>query len=227
MNSTILLVDDHGIVRQGMAALLSTTKDLTVVGEAGDGPQAIDIARKLTPDVVMLDLLMPGMNGAAVISAVRAVSPRSKIAVLTSSEDEHLAFAAIEAGAHAFLLKSMAGDDILHAIRRVIDDEAVIHPLITQRILGLVRTMRQPRVDPFAVLSERERDVLRSLAEGASNARLAEMLAISIKTVKTHIGSILAKLELTDRTEAVAFAWRHGLIHQEVRSPEAPAGKQR
>lgn len=226
MNSTILLVDDHGIVRQGMATLLSTTDDLTVVGEAGDGLQAIEIARELTPDVVVLDILMPGMTGVAVIPELRAVSPRSKIAVLTSSEDNELAFAAIEAGAHAFLLKSMAGDEILLAIRRVIHDEVVIHPQVTQRILGLVRTMRQPRIDPFAVLSERERDVLRSLAQGASNARLAETLAISIKTVKTHIGKILDKLELTDRTEAVAFAWRHGLIQQEIPLPDAQVRKQ-
>lgn len=227
MNATILLVDDHGIVRQGMATLLSVTDDLTVVGEACDGPQAIEMARQLAPDLVVLDLLMPGMTGVAVIPVLRASSPRSKIAVLTSSDDDELAFAAIEAGAHAFLLKSMIGDEILHAIRRVIDDEVVIHPQVTQRILGLVRTMRQPRIDPFAVLSERERDVLRSLAQGASNARLAETLAISIKTVKTHIGSILAKLDLTDRTEAVAFAWRHGLIHQEVRLPDAQVRKQR
>lgn len=215
MTNTVLLVDDHAIVRHGMAALLGTTNYLTVVGEAGDGRQAIDIARSLAPQLVIIDLLMPGMDGVTAIRSLRTVSPTSKLAVLTSSEDEELAFSAIEAGAHAFLLKSMSGRDLLEAIRRVLDDEVVIHPSITHGILKMVRRIRQPQVNPFAGLSKRELAVLRALANGASNARLAETLSISVKTVKSHIGSILAKLHLSDRTEAVAFAWRHGLMGED------------
>jgi NarL family two-component system response regulator LiaR len=215
MTSSVLLVDDHDIVRQGLAALLGTTGDLRIIGEAGDGRQAIEMARELAPDLIILDLLMPGMDGVTAIRPLRTVSPASKLAVLTSSEDNELAFAAIEAGAHAFLLKSMSGSELLHAIRRVVDDEVVIHPAITQAILKLVRRIRQPEANPYAGLSERELDVLRALAHGASNARLADTLSISVKTVKSHIGSILSKLHLTDRTEAVAFAWRHGLMQEQ------------
>lgn len=212
MTSRVLLVDDHGVVRQGMTALLGMVDDLDVVGEACDGEQAIELAGALNPELIVVDLLMPGMDGVTAIPALRKVSPASRLAVLTSSDDEELAFAAIEAGAHAFLLKSMSGQELLDAIRRVLCDEVVIHPMITQRLLKVVRRVRQPASDPFKGLSERELDVLRALAEGASNARLAETLSISVKTVKSHVGSILSKLHLGDRTEAVAFAWRHGLM---------------
>ncbi len=212
MSSKILLVDDHDIVRQGMATLLGTTGDFTIVGQAADGKAAIGVARDTQPDLIMLDLLMPRMDGVSAIRSLRTVCPSARIVILTSSEDDELAFAAIEAGAHGFLLKSMSGTELLLAIQRILCDEVVIHPAITQRILKTVRAIRQPEHNPFAPLSERELDILRVLAEGASNARLAETFSISIKTVKSHVSSILAKLHLADRTEAVAFAWRHGLM---------------
>lgn len=215
MSATVLLVDDHSIVRQGMAALLAAVDELELVGEAGDGRTAMEVARTLAPDLVVLDLLMPDTDGVALVRALRLISPQSRLAVLTSSDDDELAFAAIEAGAHAFLLKSMTGDELLAAIERVLADEVVIHPAITQRILRVVRTIRQPEANVFAALSDRELDVLRVLAGGASNARVADTLSISITTVKTHVGSILSKLHLGDRTEAVAFAWRHGLMSRE------------
>jgi DNA-binding NarL/FixJ family response regulator len=213
MNTTVVLVDDHSIVRQGMSALLSTVDELELVGEAGDGKEAIELVRELTPTLVVVDLLMPNTDGVGLIRALRLISPSSRLAVLTSSEDDQLAFAAIEAGAHAFLLKSMSGDELLQAIQRVLADEVVIHPAITRRILSVVRSIRRPEENAFASLSERELDVLRVLADGASNARVADTLSISVTTVKTHIGNILSKLHLGDRTEAVAFAWRHGLMN--------------
>lgn len=212
MKSRVLLVEDHDIVRQGMAALLGASGDFSIVGEAPDGKAAIAEARTLQPDLIMLDLLMPGTDGVSAIRSLRTVSPDSKVVVLTSSEDDDLAFSAIEFGAHGFLLKSMSGTELLHAIRRIVCDEVVIHPAITRRILNTVRTIRQPEHNPFALLSQRELDILRVLAEGASNARLADVFSISIKTVKSHVSSILSKLHLSDRTEAVAFAWRHGLM---------------
>lgn len=212
MPISILLVDDHDIVRQGLVALLATTNDLAIVGEAGDGHQAVEAARQLQPNLVVIDLLMPGMDGVAAILAIRAISRASRIVVLTSSDDEELAFAAIEAGAHGFLLKSMSGHELLDAVRRVADEEIVIHPAITRSLLKVVQRLRQPEISPFRELSERELDVLRALANGASNARLADTLSISIKTVKTHVGNILTKLHLTDRTDAVAYAWRNGLM---------------
>lgn len=212
MKTSVLLVDDHDIVRQGLAALLGTTEDFVVIGQACDGREAIDAARTLAPELIVLDLLMPSVDGVTAIRSLRTVSPASRITVLTSSEEEEMAFSAIELGAHGFLLKSMSGRELLDAFRRIVDDEVVIHPTITQRVLSVVRRIRQPESNPFAGLSERELDVLRALADGASNARLAETLSISVKTVKTHIGSILSKLYLTDRTEAVAYAWRNGLM---------------
>lgn len=215
MTVTVLLVDDHSIVRQGLAALIDTVGDFRVVGEAADGKQAAEMARTLMPDLIVLDLLMPNTDGVMVVRLLRTISPGSKLAVLTSSDDDELAFAAIEAGAHAFLLKSMAGAQLLDAMQRVLDDEVVIPSAITQRIVKMVRKMRQTEANPFAELSDRELDILRTLADGASNARLADTYSISVRTVKSHVGNILSKLQLNDRTEAVAFAWKNGLVKKD------------
>ncbi len=212
MKTTVMLVDDHAVVRQGVRSLLVLTEDFEVVGEAGDGAQAIDLARELVPDLVVIDLLMPGMDGVTAIRGIRTVSPRSHVVVLTSSEQDELAFAAIEAGAQSFILKTMLGDELLSTLRKAAQGEAVIHPFVARRILHAVRRIREPRHNPFADLTERELEVLRQLGEGGSNARIATALHISEKTVKSHIGNVLAKLHLADRTEAVAFAWRQGLM---------------
>lgn len=217
MKISILLVDDHAIVRQGMASLLGMTEEFVVVGQASDGTAAIDMAQHLLPDIVLLDLLMPGIDGAQAIRRIREVSPRSQIAVLTSVDDDELAFAAIEAGAHSYLVKAMSGEQILDALRRMTLGEPVVHASIAQRLLQRVRATPKVKVDPFASLTERELQVLKALAEGASNIRIAKMLHIGESTVKTHIGNVLAKLYLADRTEAVAFAWREGLL-----APKSP-----
>lgn len=209
---SVVLVDDHAIVRQGLNSLLGTTPDFEVVGEAGDGTGAIQAARELKPDIVIIDLLMPGTNGVTAIRAIRQSSPHTIVAVLTSSEDVEFALASIEAGAHAFFLKSMSGDELLAGLRRLQYDDIVIPPLLARHLRQAADHATARRSDPFANLTERELEVLRALANGASNARLAQLLAISEKTVKSHIGNILAKLELSDRTEAVAFAWRNGLM---------------
>jgi len=209
---SVLVVDDHDIVRQGLSTLFGATADLAVVGEAGDGQAAIDAACRLRPDLIMMDLLMPGVDGVTAIRSLRTACPDAKLAVLTSCEDEDMAFAAVEAGSHAFLLKSMVAAELLQAVRRIMAGEVVIHPSITHRLLGAMRRMKQPQLSPFAALSERELGVLRALAHGASNSGLADSLGISEKTVKSHVGSILAKLQLGGRTEAVAYAWRHGLM---------------
>lgn len=212
MKTSVLLVDDHAIVRQGLASLLSMTEDFSLVGDAGDGARAIELARELAPDLIVIDLLMPGMDGVTAIRSLKTVSPASQIAVLTSTEDEDLAFSAIEAGAQSFLVKSMSGDALLETLRKIAQGEPVIHSSIAHRILRKVRSVSKQASSPFAALSERELDVLRALAEGASNARIAKTLCISENTVKSHIGNVLSKLYLTDRTEAVAFAWRQGLL---------------
>lgn len=210
--TSILLVDDHDIVRQGLRSLLEFAEEFTVVGEAANGRDAIALAENLKPDIIMLDLMMPEMDGLAAIRAIRSASSLSHIMVLTSSEDDELAFLVIEAGAQSFILKSMLGDELLATLRKIAAGEEVIHPLIARRILKMARTVREPQHDPFAQLTDREKEVLRELAGGRSNAKIALSLNISEKTVKSHISSVLSKLHLSGRTEAVAFAWREGLI---------------
>lgn len=213
MSTSILIADDHDVVREGIRGLLRLDPRFSIVAEAADGDEAVVLARAHAPDVVLLDLMMPGGGGAEVTRAIKAASPRSHVMVLTSSDDDELAFAAIEAGAHSFLLKSMRGEALLQAIERAAAGESTLHPLVAQRILGVVQRLRQPAAaDPFAALTERELDVLRHLAEGGSNAKIAARLGISEKTVKAHLGSVMSKLYLSDRTQAVAFAWRRGLM---------------
>jgi two-component system, NarL family, response regulator LiaR len=212
MKTSVLLVDDHAVVRQGLVSLLAMTDDFEVIGEAPDGAQAVELARKFAPGLVVIDLTMPGMDSVTAIRALKNVSPCSQIAVLASTDDDELAFSAIEAGAQSFLLKSMSGDALLEALGRLGKGESVIHSSIAHRLLRTVRSVRKPVSNPFARLTERELDVLRVLADGASNVRIARKLNISENTVKSHLGHVLAKLFLADRTEAVAFAWRQGLL---------------
>lgn len=211
MKPSILLVDDHAVVREGLASLLAMSGACGEIAHAADGEQAIDMAQRLRPDIVMIDLLMPGMPTAGAIRILRGVVPQAAIVVLTSSEDRKAAFAALEAGAQSFLLKSMGGDEILDALERIAGGTAVIHPSVTSGMVDMLRT-RGTRHDPFHALTPRELDVLAELAKGASNARIAALLAITERTVKAHVSAVLAKLDLNDRTEAVAFAWRHGLV---------------
>lgn len=218
MKTTVLIADDHAIVREGIRSLLETTDDFEVVGEASDGQQAVALTLARAPAMIILDLMMPGSSGASVIATLTRECPGSRIVVLSSTEDDDLAFSAIEAGAHSFLVKTMLGDELIDTLRRVARGEAVIHPKIARRVLTVVRRVNTPQVDPFEPLSDRERAVLQELAKGRSNNRIAETLHISEKTVKTHVSSVLAKLQLSDRTEAVAFAWREGLMAGEIKN---------
>ena len=212
MKTSIMLVDDHAVVREGLRSLLELSGDFEVVAEAASGVEAVALAGEHAPHLVLMDLIMPGQDGVSAIKEVKSVSPASHIAVLTSAERDELAFAALEAGARSFLLKSMFGDDLLATIRRIAKGEAVIHPFIAAKVVKVLRSGPNPVPEPFAALTDRELEVLKELAQGVSNARIAASLFISEKTVKTHISNILGKLNLNDRTEAVAFAWRQGLV---------------
>jgi DNA-binding NarL/FixJ family response regulator len=212
--TTLLIADDHAVVREGIRSLLRLAPGFVVVAEADDGEDAVALARTHVPDVVLLDLMMPGIGGVAAARGIRMVSPRSHIMVLTSSDDDELAFAAIEAGAQSFLPKSTRGEVLLQALRSAAIGDSTLHPAIARRILSAMQRSRRPAADPFAELTERELEVLRSLAEGGSNARIATHLAISEKTVKAHLSNLMSKLQLTDRTQAVAFAWREGLMRR-------------
>ncbi len=212
--TTILLVDDHVIVRNGVRAYLDSQPDLQVVGEAGSGEEAVQLAADLVPDVVLMDLAMPGMDGVEATWRVRRVSPRSQVVVLTSfHEDSHI-FPAIKAGALSYLLKDIGPAELAEAVRAASHGEAVLHPRVAARLVKELRGERG-EINPFNELSDREQEVLRLIAEGMSNAEIAEKLFLSEKTVKGHVSNILSKLHLNDRTQAAVYAWKEGMIRRD------------
>ncbi len=211
---TVLLVDDHAIVRAGVRAYLNAQPDLEVVGEAASGVEALQLVVELAPDVALMDLVMPEMDGVEATWRLRRVSPRTQVVVLTSFHEDEQIFPAIKAGALSYLLKDIDPQDLAEAIRAAARGEAVLHPSVAARI---VRELRDgsDRSNPYAELSGREQEVLRLVAEGLNNAEIAERLVLSEKTVKAHVSNILSKLHLADRTQAAVFAWRQGLMKRE------------
>jgi NarL family two-component system response regulator LiaR len=209
--STVVIVDDHGIVRKGLQTYLNLMDDITVVAEAGNGVEALAQVRRHTPDVVLMDLVMPEMDGIEATRRIRQLSPSTKVIVLSSFTDDEKVFSAIKAGAIGYLLKDISPEDLASAIRAVMRGKTQLHPDIAQK---LMKQFIDPK-DPNEVISEdltpREIEVLRLLAQGMSNAELANALYISEKTVKTHVSNILGKLNLNDRTQAAIYAYKHGL----------------
>lgn len=211
---TILLVDDHRVVRLGLKAYFATLPDLHVIGEAGSGQEAVKLVEQHAPDVVLMDLIMPGMDGVETTRQVKKASPRTQVIVLTSyHEDEHI-FPAIRAGALSYLLKDVDPDDLADAVRRAHAGEAVIHPRVAARLVKEISGSRLEAVNPFNELTDRELEVLRHIADGQNNQEIAETLVISEKTVKSHITNILSKLHLADRTQAAVYAWREGIVRK-------------
>lgn len=212
---TVLLVDDHTIVRNGVRAFLETQPDIQVVGETGSGAEAVQLAAELVPDVVLMDLVMPGMDGVEATWRVRQVSPRSQVVVLTSFHDDSHVFPAIRAGALSYLLKDIAPDELADAVRTAAHGEAILHPRIAARMVKEIQGNRVQIDNPYTNLSDREMDVLLLIADGLSNAEIAEHLVLSEKTVKGHVSNMLNKLHLNDRTQAAVYAWREGLVRRE------------
>lgn len=205
----VLLVDDHGVVRRGLGALLATYDDIEVVGDAGSGAEGVALAQRLLPDVVLMDLVMPGMDGIAATRQVKQASPSTQVIVLTSySEDERI-FPAIKAGALSYLLKEVGPDELVRAIRAARRGEATLHPTVAAR---LMQELSGGRNSPLDQLTERERDVLACIARGMSNAAIADHLVVGERTVKTHVSNILSKLHLQDRTQAALLALRERLV---------------
>jgi NarL family two-component system response regulator LiaR len=212
---TVLIVDDHQVVRRGVRAFLESQPDIAVVAEAESGEAAVQLAAEHAPDVVLMDLLMPSMDGIATTQQVKRVSPRSQVIVLTSYyQDEHI-FPAIRAGALSYLLKDASPQDLIEAIRKACRGEAVLHSRVAARMVQELHGARQDSVNPCSTLSERELEVLRLIADGFSNMDIAERLVISEKTVKSHVSNILGKLHLVDRTQAAVFAWREGVVRRD------------
>jgi NarL family two-component system response regulator LiaR len=211
---TVLLVDDHSMVREGVRAFLVTQPDITVVGEAGSGEEAIRLAEQYVPDVVLMDLIMPGLDGVEATRRVRQVSPRSQVVVLTSyHEDEHI-FPALKAGALSYILKDLSAEELASALRKAAAGEAVLHPRVAARVIKELQGRREAALNPFTELSERELEVLKLIADGMSNAEMAAKLFLSEKTIKGHVSNILSKLHLVDRTQAAVYAWREGIVRK-------------
>lgn len=211
---SIILIDDHRIVRQGVRAFLSTQDDLTVVGEAGSGHEGIALAERLVPDVALMDLVMPDLDGVETTRLLKGVSPHTQIVVLTSYHDDDHIFPALRAGALSYVLKDIGVDALAEAIRGASRGEAVLHPRVASRVIKEMQGRRNERLQAFTELTDRELEVLRLIADGLSNADIAQRLVLSEKTVKGHVGNILSKLQLADRTQAAVLAWREGFARR-------------
>jgi NarL family two-component system response regulator LiaR len=206
----VLIVDDHSVVREGLRAFLELQDGLQIVGEAADGEEAIAQAQVLRPDVVLMDLLMPKLDGVAAMRALRTQAPDMKVIVLTSFLDDERLLPAIQAGAAGYLLKNAQPSELARAIRAAHDGDAVLDPTVAAQ---LVRAIADgSRLTKEDELTRREREVLELLARGRSNKRIAYELGISEKTVKTHVGHLFAKLGVTDRTQAALLAVQRGLV---------------
>jgi DNA-binding NarL/FixJ family response regulator len=211
---SVLIVDDQRLVRSGFAVILGTEPGITVVGQAGDGEEAVQLARRLRPSVVLLDIRMPNMDGLTAARLILAETS-SRVLMLTTFDSDEYVYAALRAGASGFLLKDAPTEQLVGAVRSVAAGDALIDPSITRRLITqFVHAARPDPVDPpqLTALTARERDVLRLVAQGLSNAEIAARLIVEESTVKTHVGRILMKLDLRDRVQAVVFAYECGFI---------------
>jgi two-component system, NarL family, response regulator LiaR len=212
---SILIVDDHEVVRQGLKAYLDAQPDFKVVGEASSGEDAVQLAGDYLPDVVLMDLVMSGMGGVQATRRVKDVTPRTQIVVLTSYHQDEFIFPALQAGAISYVLKDVGMDDLVEAIRKAAQGEAVLHPRVAERVIHEINGAKRAVYNPFTELTNREMEILRLIARGLSNNEIADDLVISENTVKGHVSNILSKLHLADRTQAAVFAWEQGLVHRD------------
>jgi NarL family two-component system response regulator LiaR len=212
---TVVIVDDHEMVRHGASCYLEAQPSITVVGEAASGQEALELVREHVPQVVLMDLVMPGMDGVEATRRVKDISPRTQIIVLTSfHQDEHI-FPALQAGAISYLLKDVKAQELVGAIHLAAQGEATLHPRVAARLVNEFRMGDPDNTNPFTTLTEREMEVLKLIARGHTNSRIAEDLFITVGTVKGHVSNILSKLHLADRTQAAVFAWNKGIVRRE------------
>ncbi|MBV9466516.1 MAG: response regulator transcription factor [Solirubrobacterales bacterium] len=210
----VLIVDDHAVVREGLRTYLALQHGIEVVGEAGDGEEAVEQATRLEPDVILMDLVMPRRDGLSAMRALRGRAPRSRVIVLTSFLDDDRLMPAIEAGAAGYLLKNVDPSELARAVRAAHAGGAMLDPAVTAALMQTLSGRPHSPPAERGRLTGREREVLELIAAGQSNKRIALTLGISEKTVKTHVGHLLAKLEVADRTQAALLAVREGLIDQ-------------
>lgn len=208
----VLICDDQAMVRDGLAMLLRLEHDIEVVGVAADGRQALELTASLEPDVVLMDLKMPGMNGVEATRQIKQLYPQTKVLVLTTYDHDSWLFEALRLGAAGYLLKDTPRDELVKALRGTIDGKVYIDPSVAGKLLTQLTPPRsQPELELGRILSERELDILRLVARGLNNARIAEQLHLSEGTVRNNVSAILAKLHVNDRTQAALLAVQHGL----------------
>ncbi|NTU62433.1 MAG: response regulator transcription factor, partial [Chloroflexi bacterium] len=208
---TVLLVDDHAVVRQGLRTFLELQDDMTIVGEAANGEEAITQAKQTQPDIVLLDLMMPKMGGVEATPHIIAACPQARVIILTSFGEDDQVIPAIRAGAQGYLLKDIPPHDLVQAVREAYQGKAQLHPDVARKLMSAVAAPPAAPPSPEPDLTERELEVLRLIAEGLNNHEIAQRLTISEKTVKTHVSNILGKLHVDDRTQAAIYALKKGL----------------
>jgi NarL family two-component system response regulator LiaR len=211
---SIMIVDDHAIVRQGVRAFLEIQPDFVVVAETGSGEEAVRLVAEHVPDVLLIDLVMPGMDGIEATRRIKNESLHTQVIVLTSYHEDEYIFPALRAGALSYVLKDVSPAELAETVRKAARGESVLHPRVAARVVKEIRHPNRTVFNPFLDLSEREIEVLHLIADGRSNALIAEQLVISEKTVKGHVSNILSKLHILDRTQAAVFAWQQGLVHR-------------
>lgn len=210
MKTRVMLVDDHEMVRLGLKSFLNLQPDVEVIAEANDGQEGLELALKEKPDVIVMDLVMPKMTGVEATLAILEEWPEAKIVILTSYLDNEKIYPVLNAGARGYMLKTSSADEILGAIRKVAKGELAIEMEVEKKV---EHNRKHPALHED--LTARERDILALLAKGYDNQRIADESFISLKTVKTHVSNILSKLAVNDRTQAVVYAFQHGLVEQE------------
>jgi two-component system, NarL family, response regulator LiaR len=215
----VLVVDDHAVVRRGLCSLIIPRNGMEVVGEAADGTEAVEKARSLRPDVIIMDLIMAPMGGLEAIGKIRSEDPGARILVLTSFGEESRVAPAISAGALGYVSKESSPDELFHAIREVASGHLTLPPVAARQLMEDLRQQPRSQLALQNILTERETAVLRAVAEGLSNQEIADRLSISKATVRSHVSSVLAKLGLTSRTQAALYAVETGLAPRQVRRP--------
>jgi len=208
----ILLVDDHKIVRQGVRAFFDAQEGIDVIGEAGSGAEAIKLVEERVPDVVLMDLIMPEMDGVQATRLAKSISPRTQIVVLTSYHDDEHIFPALQAGALSYILKDVEMDELANAVFKASRGEATLHPQVASRVIQELHGRKKDENTLDIDLTKREVEILKAIAQGMTNVEIAEKLVISKYTVKGHVSNILSKLHLADRTQAAVYAWQQGVV---------------
>ncbi|MEH7376880.1 response regulator transcription factor [Neobacillus drentensis] len=212
MSIRVLIADDHHVVRRGLVFFLRTQKDLEIIGEAANGKEAVEQAKLLKPDIILMDLVMPEMDGIQATKIIKQEQPDIKIMMLTSFSDQDHVIPALEAGASGFQLKDIQPDELVTSIKKIIGGENQLHPKATSHLLANLSNKNKQEKNLLAELTKRELDVLKEIANGKSNKEIAASLFITEKTVKTHVSNLLSKLELADRTQAALYAVRNQLV---------------